>query len=98
MMAADALILYSRYETFGCVLIEANACGIPVIVSDIEVMHENVKAGVNGLFAENENFRKLADQIIYYLESKDSFQRGKIAAHTIAHYSYEFAHYLGRIE
>jgi glycosyltransferase involved in cell wall biosynthesis len=31
---SDALILYSNYETFGCVIVEANACGVPVIVSD----------------------------------------------------------------
>jgi glycosyltransferase involved in cell wall biosynthesis len=89
MTTSDALILYSRYETFGCVLIEANACGVPVIVNDIEVMHENVRAGFNGLFAENENFRNLADQIIYYIESKDSFQREKIAAYAIENYSYD---------
>ena len=47
---SDALVLYSRYETFGCVLIEANACGIPVIVPDTQLMHEIVENSVNGIF------------------------------------------------
>ena len=45
---STALILYSRFETFGCVIIEANASGVPVIASDIAVIRENVTDGVNG--------------------------------------------------
>lgn len=52
LQPATALILVSSYETFGCVLIEANACGVPVIVSDIPVFHETVKQEVNGVFTK----------------------------------------------
>src|SRR5690606_34231878 len=48
MNKSAALILYSSYETFGCVIIEANACGVPVIASDIPVFHETVADTVNG--------------------------------------------------
>ncbi|MEO6253610.1 MAG: glycosyltransferase [Ferruginibacter sp.] len=60
---SDALLLYSRFETFGCVLIEANACGVPVIVSDIKVFHELVTEGVNGIFVEPENALALAEKL-----------------------------------
>jgi len=40
MAQSKALILYSAFETFGCVVIEAWATGIPVIASDIPPMRE----------------------------------------------------------
>ena len=86
---SDALILYSRYETFGCVIIEANACGIPVIVSDIPVFHENVTEGLNGLFAEPENPRALATAIIKFLEERHRFNNENIADYTRKKYSYD---------
>jgi glycosyltransferase involved in cell wall biosynthesis len=48
LQRSDALVLYSRYETFGCVLIEAFACGVPVIVADTDLMKEIVEEGVTG--------------------------------------------------
>jgi len=88
MKRANALILYSRYETFGCVLIEAYACGLPVIVSDIEVMHENV-FDFTGVFAEKENFIALSEKIIFFIENKKLFDKNKIADFAIEKYNYE---------
>ncbi len=51
---SDSLILYSRFETFGCVVIEAFASGVPVIVSNIPVMQEIVQENFTGIFAELE--------------------------------------------
>jgi len=86
---SDALILYSRYETFGCVIIEANACGIPVIVSDIPVFHENVTEGLNGLFAESENPQALARTIAEFLEKRHRFDNKKMVDHARKKYSYD---------
>ncbi len=83
-----ALILYSSYETFGCVIIEANACGIPVIVSDIPVFHETVMEGINGFFAEANNPQALAEKMIEVIKKKVSFDSNSIAA-TSSKYSYE---------
>jgi len=85
---ADALILYSRYETFGCVLIEANACGIPVIVPDTRLMHEIVEENVNGIFVHPASSRALAEAIINFSKTKDSFSKSKIASDTIRLYSF----------
>jgi glycosyltransferase involved in cell wall biosynthesis len=64
MQTATALVLYSRYETFGCVIIEANACHLPVIVSDIPVFHELVKENKNGIFVPLDNEKALSDAFI----------------------------------
>lgn len=89
MQQADALILYSRYETFGCVLIEANTCGVPVIVSDLPVFHEIVMENFNGVFVEGENPESLAKVFEEFSQKKDSFRRADIAAFAKRKYGYD---------
>ena len=86
---ADALILYSRYETFGCVLIEANACGLPAIVSDIPVHHETIAEGVNGYFAAGENPAALAEKISWFIQQGNTIGKEAIAAAAREKYNYE---------
>src|SRR5205085_51725 len=70
MQQADALVLYSRYETFGCVVIEANACGLPAILSDLPVFHEYVIENKTGIYAKPGNPVSLADAIINFINKK----------------------------
>lgn len=79
VQAADALLLYSRYETFGCVLVEANASGTPVIVSDFPVFHEFIREDENGVFAENNNAEALSSVIERFHQHRNNFDRQKIA-------------------
>lgn len=83
-----ALVLYSSYETFGCVIIEAHACGIPVIVSDIPVFHETVTEGLNGFFAKGNDPGALADRMINVIENRASFNSNAITE-TSSKYRYE---------
>jgi len=46
--AADMLIVPSLYESFGLVVVEALACGTPVLVSNVGKMKTIVKEGKNG--------------------------------------------------
>jgi len=88
MRAHDALVLYSKYETFGCVVIEANACGKPVIVSDIPVFHETVHEGVNGFFAPQNNSNDLALVIQEFISANTQLNAQNISEITAAKYSY----------
>ncbi len=85
---SDALVLYSRYETFGCVLIEANACGIPVIVPDTKLMNEIVEENVNGILVHPGSAPALAESLISLSKSKNNFSKNKLAADTADKYSY----------
>lgn len=89
MQQCDALILYSRFETFGCVLIEANACGVPVIVSDLEVFHEIVEEGLNGIFAEGENPEALAETLKQFILQQGHFNKKIIAQAAKDKYNYQ---------
>ncbi len=86
---SNVLILYSRFETFGCVLIEANACGIPVIVSNLQVFHEIVDEGVNGVFVEGENPAALAEKLKQFILQMNTFDKTAIARFTAEKYNYK---------
>ena len=86
---AVALILYSRFETFGCVILEANACGKPVIVSDIPVFHENVKSGQTGVFVPLDNPLMLADAMVAVSTGQYQFDPDLIQHWALGHYSFE---------
>ncbi len=89
MQQCDALILYSRFETFGCVLIEANACGIPVIVSELEVFHEIVVEDVNGIFVRGENPGALAEKLRAFVKNRGKFNKDLIARNAAEKYNYK---------
>lgn len=88
MQQSDALILYSRYETFGCVVIEANACGIPVIASDIPVFHETIKENLNGYFVPGDNPELLAQKILWFMNQEREVPGKKTIAATTEKYNY----------
>ena len=85
---ADALVLYSRYETFGCVIIEANACGTPVILSNLDVFHELVTENENGIFVEPGNPVALAGAFESFEKLKNSFNRRAIVEKAKEKFSY----------
>lgn len=84
-----ALILYSRFETFGCVVIEALASGLPVLVSDIPVMHEIVEERVTGSFVKPEQPALLAEKMLWMMENYPRFNADDIARKTQQAYSFE---------
>jgi glycosyltransferase involved in cell wall biosynthesis len=85
---ADALVLYSRYETFGCVVIEAFASGLQVILSDIPVFHENAN-DVNAVFAPADDPYALATKLEEFIDNKNKYDREAISQNAIARYNYE---------
>lgn len=65
---ADVVVLSSVSESFGKVLVEANACGKPVVATATTGAKEIVQDGYNGFLVPVGNYKRLAERIIYLLE------------------------------
>lgn len=89
--AADAYVGPSLEDAFGLPILEAMACGLPVIASSFAGASEAIEDGANGLILrEPENAAELASKI--KLLASDERLRGSIgarAASTARSYSWE---------
>lgn len=72
---ADLFVFPSYIETFGMVLIEANAAGLPVVTSNAPGCRDVIKDGYNGLLAEPGNCEMFAEKILTLIENKALYQR-----------------------
>ena len=70
MKSSRVLVLPSSREGFGIVVLEANACGVPVVVVDhpMNAAKDLIKQGVNGFIAETTS-KSLKDKIVEGLNS-----------------------------
>ena len=69
----DVFILPSinSSEAFGIVLIEAMACGKPLIASNLKGVRSVVDVGINGILVEPKNSRDIANKINYLFQNPD---------------------------
>ncbi len=68
---ADCLILPSRYDSYGMVVAEALACGVPVIISDMVGTKKLVTEGKNGWVVRSGNAQALAERMLWCLENQN---------------------------
>jgi len=61
--AADVLVLPSHYESFGLVVLEALACGTPVVATRVGVVEDIVHNGVNGRVVPDNTPESLAEGV-----------------------------------
>ncbi len=74
---SHCFVLASHAETFGVVVIEAMARGIPVISSDIDGTREILRKD-NGLLFESDNVEELGERMVEMMESIDQFNPEKV--------------------
>jgi glycosyltransferase involved in cell wall biosynthesis len=89
IQSSDGLILYSHNETFGCVVIEANACGIPAILSDLPVFREYILENKTGIFVKPNDPGALGEALIHFINDRKHFKQEEIAEYTKEHFGYE---------
>lgn len=72
---ADMVVLSSQSESFGKVLVEANAAGKPIVATATTGAREIVRHGFNGWLVPVGCSRELGERILQLLSSPDTAQR-----------------------
>lgn len=88
MQQASAFVLFSRFENFPCVIIEALCCGLPVITSGTGGTKEAID-DTNGIVVESENEVQLVAALTQMIDNYAMYDRSKIAADAATQYSYK---------
>ncbi|WP_321437518.1 glycosyltransferase family 4 protein [uncultured Bacteroides sp.] len=81
-------VMSSRYEGFGMVLIEAMACGIPVVSFDCpNGPSDIITDGEDGFLVKNKDIEALAEKICYLIENENTrIEMGKKAHENVKRY------------
>ena len=90
--AGDVFVFPSLKEGWGLVVLEAMACDVPVVASDIEPLKEFLEDGKNSLLIHPTDFVSLSESIIRIFEDGNLNRKLKAGGKdTAAKYSWESA-------
>jgi len=84
---SDALLMFSNYENFPCVIAESFMTGLPVISSNVNGIPEHVNAS-NGLLVQPRNEEELERAIEQFLDGTVTFDRSSIRSYAEEHFGY----------
>jgi glycosyltransferase involved in cell wall biosynthesis len=88
--SSDIFILPSRHDSFPIVILEAMACGKPIVASNVGAISEIVINGENGFLFEPENINDLTKKTIMLLNDKNLREKmGRLGENTISNFSWE---------
>ncbi|MHA7872496.1 MAG: glycosyltransferase family 4 protein, partial [Hyphococcus sp.] len=100
MQSLDILVNCSRYdsETFGVVICEASACGLPVIATDVGGVRETLRNGETGFLVAREDPQALADAMLKLAEDAPLRKRMGAAGRSFITNIYEWSHCVDLME
>lgn len=87
MNLASMLMLVSFYEGFGLPILEAQACGVPVITSNVSSMPEVL--GEGGMLVDPYNVEEIADAMIRVLDKDLRFKIQDLGLDNVKRFSWE---------
>lgn len=85
---ADALVVFSRLETFCVPVIEAWTCGKPVISTATTVLADNPDARL-GVMVDCQNIKTLEDALLFVYEHYSEYDSERISEYAKEHFSEE---------
>jgi D-inositol-3-phosphate glycosyltransferase len=80
---SDVVAVPSYNESFGLVALEAQACGRPVVATDVGGLRHTVRDGYSGLLVNGHDERSWADALAAILDDHD--ERTRMGANAAAH-------------
>jgi glycosyltransferase involved in cell wall biosynthesis len=92
---SSVFILPSVEDGFGSVVLEAMACGLPVLVSDRVGAKDCISIGINGFIYTYDNEDELADKILFFYKNRNKIQEFGINARDNVQ-KYSWGHYIER--
>jgi|GEM_PF-3642399 len=98
MSLCDLLVVPSLREQFGRVVIEAMACGTPVVASAVGGMVEIFEDGDGGLFCKPNDVNDLTEKVKFFFENPDWWKEQKLKALNNARENFSQANHTAAIE
>jgi len=95
---SDIYVLPSRYEIWGLTILEAYACGKPVIASNVGGPKDLVLDNETGLLFETGNFRELAERIMHLLNDENKCVEMGKKARKLVEQKYSIENVVKRLE
>ncbi|MDP4188777.1 MAG: glycosyltransferase, partial [Bacteroidota bacterium] len=86
LQMANVFVHPSRLESFGVVLIEAMACGLPLITTRCGGP-EYIVTPETGLLVEPDNSGKLSDAMSYFVQNYNNYNRDGIRKFAMEHFN-----------
>ena len=87
IQASHALLQFSNYENFPCVIAEAMMCGKPVLSSNVNGIPEHVNE-INGMLVNRGDENALKNTIISLVQNPNKFNSAQIREYAMKHFSY----------
>jgi glycosyltransferase involved in cell wall biosynthesis len=95
---ANLLVLPSKYEIFGLSILEAYACKVPVIASNVPGLKNLVINGVTGLLVKSWDIIQLSNAISYLLNYEEKAHVMGINGYRFVKYNFDINRIIEKLE